>query len=299
MWYRCSPEKRYIIWGKEVGEKGTPHLQIYVQYDRPVELAKVTAFWDECHVEVAKGNAKVNYEYCSKDKEFEELGEIKGLRAGKRNDWVEILRMVKSGCPFNEIAEEFPGHAARNEKGIKRLKYMIEPEDKMDWYVPRGWQREVMKIVTNKEVDRRTINWIYDTKGGSGKTSTAKWLAANMGAMLVGNEKSADVAFAFNRQKIVVFDLVRASQEHINYEIIEKIKNGCVFSGKYESELKLAENPHVVVFSNDMPDIMKMSHDRWNILEIVDDSLIKIVLGHEGQIPGAPQDDGPSTVRRN
>lgn len=49
-------------------------------------------------------------------------------------------------------------------------------------------------------------------------------------------------------------------------KIIEQIKNGIYFSGKYESQMKYDKPPHVVVFSNTMPDQSKLSADRWNIV---------------------------------
>lgn len=70
---------------------------------------------------------------------------------------------------------------------------------------------------------------------------------------------------AFNGQKIVIINLAWSSEQHINYEIMETLKNGSFFSPKYNSRDKHAGIPHLVVFANFYPDKDKMSADRWDI----------------------------------
>ena len=63
--------------------------------------------------------------------------------------------------------------------------------------------------------------------------------------------RSADIKYAYNGQKVVLFDITRSQPERFNYEVLESIKNGMIFSGKYESAVRIfADVPHVVVFSN-------------------------------------------------
>lgn len=63
----CERHK-YIV-GKEVGEKGTPHLQGYVAFEkkcRPME----TFDNKRIHWEKTKANEQKNYDYCSKEGNF-------------------------------------------------------------------------------------------------------------------------------------------------------------------------------------------------------------------------------------
>ena len=61
----------------------------------------------------------------------------------------------------------------------------------------------------------------------------------------------------------------RSQIDHINYEIIESIKNGCVFSTKYNSTPKLRlGGTKVIVFMNAMPDKTKLSSDRYHIFDL-------------------------------
>lgn len=68
--------------------------------------------------------------------------------------------------------------------------------------------------------------------------------------------------------KIIIMDIPRYSNEYINYGMLEEIKNGMIYSGKYEGGICLFDYPHIFVFSNYPPDTDKMSEDRWNIMEI-------------------------------
>lgn len=65
--------KKWIV-GKEVGESGTPHLQGYAMFANPVRFSHLKSSWPRAHLERAKGNAKQNYVYCSKDGDFESHG---------------------------------------------------------------------------------------------------------------------------------------------------------------------------------------------------------------------------------
>ena len=49
---------------------------------------------------------------------------------------------------------------------------------------------------------------------------------------------------------------------------MECFKNGYVLDTKYEGQKKRFVPPHIFVFSNSLPDISKLSKDRWNIIDI-------------------------------
>jgi hypothetical protein len=67
-------ECKYIVYGKEVGANGTPHLQGYVTFKDPIPKKRAIKRLRGAHVSVAKGNALQNYEYCTKDGAFTERG---------------------------------------------------------------------------------------------------------------------------------------------------------------------------------------------------------------------------------
>uniref|UniRef100_K1QH53 Master replication protein n=1 Tax=Magallana gigas TaxID=29159 RepID=K1QH53_MAGGI len=92
--------------------------------------------------------------------------------------------------------------------------------------------------------------------------------------MRVPNVNSNDFAFAYRYEKIVVFDYTRESKDHINYDLLEDLKNGSIWSPKYQSAVKTWKyNVKVICFSNFPPKYEALSHDRWNVLELRDGKL--------------------------
>lgn len=96
-------ECEYLIYGKEVGDQGTPHLQgfIYFTNRRTFNTVK-KLLGDKCHIEAAKGSIKENIAYCSKDGDVfikgvepEEQNE-KGGQATKRK-WEDAQKAAKEG----------------------------------------------------------------------------------------------------------------------------------------------------------------------------------------------------------
>lgn len=69
--------------------------------------------------------------------------------------------------------------------------------------------------------------------------------------------------------RVLFIDAPRSKQgEYIQYDFLEDVKNGRIFSGKYESRMKRLGPCHVVVMMNELPDMLKLSEDRYNIIEI-------------------------------
>jgi len=87
-----------------------------------------------------------------------------------------------------------------------------------------------------------------------------------MPSMLGG--KHADIAYAYKKRTNYYFDFPRTMEEHTPYDLVEKFKDGLVFSSKYESTLKVFKNPKVLVCSNFRPIESKLSADRWNIITL-------------------------------
>jgi len=134
------------------------------------------------------------------------------------------------------------------------------------------WQQWLQEKLS-QEADERSILWVYDENGCKGKTSFAKhWCLKDRHALVVEG-KSSDVAHALgDTPSVVFFCLPRAGKNRVNYSIMESVKDGLLFSGKYESKLKMFNCPHVVVFANYAPKIEEMSLDRWVIYKIEEDS---------------------------
>lgn len=67
---------RYLVFGKELAPNtGTPHLQGYVVFHEAKTHSSVCKLIPRSFVEVAKGDAEQNFQYCSKGGDFVERGE--------------------------------------------------------------------------------------------------------------------------------------------------------------------------------------------------------------------------------
>lgn len=143
------------------------------------------------------------------------------------------------------------------------------------------WQKMVWDL-TMELPDDRVVYWFYDQMGGAGKSYLVKKMCEEPGVCRVGG-RGKDCAFAIKKYieehkqgaRVVLWDVARSAGE-IDYMMLEKIKNGCVFSAKYESSSVRWASPHVVVFSNYPPLRYKLSEDRWRVYEISNGDAIRI-----------------------
>lgn len=132
----------------------------------------------------------------------------------------------------------------------------------------KEWQEILLKELLT-EPDDRTVIWYYDKEGGAGKTAFAKYMAIKHNALVLNNGKFNDLAYAVNEEtKIVIINISRSLEEHVNYNAIEALKDGLIFSGKYESKTKIFNSPHVVIFANFEPNLNALSSDRWNVRKL-------------------------------
>lgn len=296
---------RYLIYGKEVGENGTPHLQGYLECHSPKTIAALKKIpgLSRAHFESRRGTRDQARKYCLKDGIIWESGNWEAGGQGSRTDWHQLHDFLKGNPDFSAAREEYPGECVMYTQGIKAIIADIKQdmgrarlEAEFERFVPSKWQHELLRELESCVDDRKVI-WYVDREGGRGKTYMARYLLANKGACYLTNCKTADGAHTYNGEEIVVFDYSRSVEDRINYGIIEQIKNGLVFSPKYDSRTKVHAIPHVVCFSNFMPDRTQLSADRWDIRVLTDES----VQPYQAPVPPACADvpspsQAPDTV---
>lgn len=280
----------YLVIGFEVcPTTQAPHLQGYAEFSS--SLARTTiqsrlAKGAPIHIEATKKARIANITYCKK----EETGDPAAiLLHGKK--WIEISHKEKKqgireayavvasmtredNASLTAIAAEFPEEALKHASGIKSLiedAKMIKMKEDFKNTIrgePRGWQLDFIENVIKQPVDDRIVWWIWESTGNIGKTWLAKYLMAYHEAIVISNGATRDIALAYNGEPILVFDLKRTSVEMVNYQVLESIKDGLVFSPKYNSHVKAFASPHVVCMANWPPEFGALSKDRWRIIDL-------------------------------
>lgn len=152
----------------------------------------------------------------------------------------------------------------------KIYSYGIKIPEPLDTIEPYGWQLDVMEIIKSKP-DKRHIHWFWEPNGGVGKSELTCYLYDNHNALCVDG-KGTDIFHALskypNRRKLIVVDVPKCNSGFINLGAIEKLKNGMVFSGKYDSDMVRFNRPHVIVFANIPPNLEDMTEGRFVIHRI-------------------------------
>lgn len=267
---------KYIIMQEEECPKtNKKHLQGYVEFTKSVRFTYVKdVFGQSVHVEKRRGSQEQAINYCKKDETSTGFRYEYGrpARQGERTDLSKLLNdyMKMDTVDFIENNPESYHKYSKMLKEYKELKIMkIQKEKLIDNHKIEMLTYTQLKMIKalNDQTDRE-ISWIYDEKGNNGKTWLSKYLVAHKNAAYYSNCKTADIALAYNYEPIVVFDFSRSLEDHVNYNIIECMKNGMLFSNKYNSKLKIFDTPKIIVMANFYPDISKLSNDRWNIITL-------------------------------
>lgn len=279
---------RYLAFEKETGEVcKTPHLQGFMGFNTNQSLPaikKMGGWFAIAHLEIMHGSISQNEKYCSKEGSFEKYGEfpMSKKEQGKFGHlapdiWSHLTDDIKEGMNYKDLAEKYPALHGLYPKGFREKFELFAPKPVFDitkvYTRLFAWQTALLSIVEEK-ADKRHILWIWSKMGKVGKSDMVKHLYSTKGFEPLQNGKSCDVACAWKGGN-VVFDYSRSQQDSgfINYDVIEHIKNGMLFSSKYDSRMKHSENwepLHVICMSNSPPDISKLSSDRWQIYEIQD-----------------------------
>jgi len=122
-------DSKYLVFGKEKGESGTPHLQGYVEWAGARKFSTLSGYCGgRLHWETRKGTAQEAATYCKKDKDIFEKGELSQERQGKRSDLNDLAREVRNGATDEELVDKWPGMFLRYKRHIEELRSMRRPE---------------------------------------------------------------------------------------------------------------------------------------------------------------------------
>lgn len=268
------------IW-HELGETGYKHTHCVFYYRKAYDT-KNERYFDigDIHPNIKKILTKthwkncVNYDKASK-KEGSKFTTVKDTLSGNEFLWNgEARDAIQAHKRWSDVINDSSLEGivqqhfrwARACFDAKPKFNALGPKDKLTL---RPWQKNVLQQL--EEQNDRQILWVYDKHGAKGKSWLTDYLLDNYDATMFNSGKIADIARAFQYEEIAIFDLPKsADKDFTPYRAMEMLKDGRIFSPKYESGLKRFKRCKVIVFSNELPDKTKLIADRWNIIDLGD-----------------------------
>lgn len=262
---------RYLVVGREVGAQGTPHLQGFVSFVQRKRLAQVkSVLGGNPHVEIARDPPGAIV-YCKKDGDWDEIGEAPA-GSGSRSDLNAFKDAVKSGEHNLEVLMETHSKVvARYKTFCKDYIRIHQKPEPVTTHALYPWQQSLNRKLLLAPDDRKIV-FVVDVLGNVGKSWFGRYYLQlhpeNTQIIRVG--KKMDMAYELRTTSRVVFvDCARSkATDHLQYDFLEEMKDGMVFSAKYESHMKFMKPPHVVVLMNQQPDMTKLSADRYEIINL-------------------------------
>ena len=278
-----SSEITYLIYGKEIGDSGTPHLQGFVSFNTRKRLSQAVGLIGQAHFSIAR-NVSHSVEYCKKDGDWKDYGIPPRLNSNGSTSGIRVdLEAFKADVRSGSVKSAKEARELHSETYARYTRFCIEYIDDqqetaaIETFPLRKWQARVAERL-KLPADTRSIVFIVDVIGNSGKS----WFCHYMqGALPDGDVqvllpgKKADMAYVLDSGIRVLFlDAPRSKQgEFIQYDFLEDVKNGYVLAPKYESRFKRLGKVHIIVMMNEMPDVTKISEDRLVIYDLTPSDL--------------------------
>lgn len=137
----------------------------------------------------------------------------------------------------------------------------------------RPFQKDILAYCEGPWI-KREILWIYDSRGNSGKTDTAKWMGHFKGAWVSLWDTAANIATRIFKNsssppKVCIFNLTKQKPHAVHkvdlYTMIEAVKDGMVTHGKWEGGQVFFNPPHVVVLANELPSMAMLAENRFKV----------------------------------
>jgi len=270
---------KYIIFGYEVGEEGTPHFQGYVETMGRIRFQGVQKMllggekdnWKRVHVELSFGDAKTNENYCTGNcakKNFvinERVysygtpmgGHIAGGLATKEA-YAEFILMCEERR-YEEAKLAHPSMYAKhlpNLDSFRKRKYqdMFETEFRSAELKPivlYQYQGEMIDLCMQPP-DERYIHVFCDLNGKQGKSGFIRYLKRFVPYVFcVAPGPERDVACAMEHCKVLIVDCTALTKDtDIPWSWLEHLKSENANAYKFGSRMIEMLSPHVFVFCN-------------------------------------------------
>ena len=192
--------KKWIL-GDEIGEKGTPHIQGYVEFKKKVRPLSLFPNMKRIHWEGARGSPSENYDYCSKQKIMDIYGFPKPIKIiEKLYPWQEDIEKLYLEDPDDRkihwYCEPF-GNVGKS----AFIKYMIVKHKVL--FCSGGKYSDIMNLVFNQDMDECKAVFFDIPRAHKGCISYASLESIKNG--MVCNTKYETGVKVFNSPHIFIF----------------------------------------------------------------------------------------------
>jgi hypothetical protein len=284
---------KFIRLAHEIGDSGHLHTHVLVDFGKPFQTKNSRKF--DCPFAPDGCNPHPNIKKIKTKSHWENETQYIAKEDPENKD---LLKLDFSGNPVEKLWEEptiqkaFMNYISYDKNGNTNfsdalgIKTLYGYKPKLNEFLEFPWefkpyQNFILDYIQEKH--DRDIVWFYDKNGKTGKSKFTKWLHLT-GKMFCSSQMGGQYHFATILQGALeqgydgtnlLFDFTRAKSSLEIYDPLEAAKNGFMTAVKYQGGAVFTDSmddSNIIVFANFLPDIYKMSRDRWNhVYEIKQD----------------------------
>lgn len=133
-------ECKYIVYGKEVGASGTPHLQGFIYFTNAKKATAVHKLLPGCHIEICR-SVIASIAYCKKEGDWKERGDPPMTQKEKGDAGAEVYKQYREAAErgeFEVIPEKIrflrPELLQRHHKNGMLKRALEDTETQHLWY---------------------------------------------------------------------------------------------------------------------------------------------------------------------
>lgn len=129
---------RFVIYKPEIGEQGTPHLQVYLELNSPRRTRWVSRYLPRAHILASRGSRQDNLAYVRKPDTAAGAVRVIGSlveedEPGARNDMLAACKEAQTLGTVDGIIEEHPNLYCRYHAGFDKLAFLGLKERARKW----------------------------------------------------------------------------------------------------------------------------------------------------------------------
>jgi len=181
---------RYIVYGREVGDSGTPHLQGYICFRSQRSFASIKSKMPRAHIEQARGDSDANFKYCTKDGDFVEDGDRPASKKeqaklcgdAERQRWDD----AKTACKEGRLDDIDFSLWIKHDKAFERYAKRHKPEPRTVTHHARHF-------------------WFYGPPG-TGKSHSARMVGQHLGWRTYLKDPQSKWWDGYEGEEIVIID---------------------------------------------------------------------------------------------